>query len=169
MAGGAGSSLGRGGMITKILAAKRAARSGAHTVIASGRAPDVLTRLAAGDAVGTLLVAETPRFSARKAWLSDHLQVRGALTLDAGAARALLDGGKSLLPIGVTEVTGDFDRGEVVAIRTADGREIARGLTNYAAADARRIRRRPSSEIEALLGFVDEDELVHRDNLVLLA
>ena len=169
MAGGAGSSLGRGGMITKILAAKRAAKSGAHTVIASGRAPDVLTRLAAGDAIGTLLVAETPRFSARKAWLSDHLQVRGSLTLDAGAARALLDGGKSLLPIGVTEVTGEFDRGEVVAIRTADGHEIARGLTNYAAADARRIRRRPSSEIEALLGFVDEDELVHRDNLVLLA
>jgi glutamate 5-kinase len=168
MAGGAGSSLGKGGMITKILAAKRAAKSGAHTVIASGREPDVLVRLAAGEPIGTALAAGIPRVAARKSWMSDHLQVRGSLTLDAGATRALLAGGRSLLPIGVTEVSGEFERGEVVAIRADDGREIARGLVNYAASEARRIKRHPSSEIEAILGFVDEDELVHRDNLVLL-
>ena len=168
MAGGAGSALGKGGMITKILAAKRAAKSGAHTVIASGRETDVLVRLAAGESIGTALVAGVQRVAARKSWMSDHLQVRGSLTLDAGAARALLAGGRSLLPIGVTEVSGEFERGEVVAIRADDGREIARGLVNYAASEARRIRRHPSSEIESILGFVDEDELVHRDNLVLL-
>ena len=167
MAGGAGSALGKGGMITKILAAKRAAKSGAHTVIASGREPDVLQRLAAGESIGTHLIAEMPAVSARKAWLSDHLQVRGSLTLDAGATRALLSGGKSLLPIGVTAVSGEFERGEVVAIRADDGREIARGLVNYAASEARRIMMKPSAEIEAILGFAEEPELVHRDNLVL--
>ena len=167
MAGGAGSSLGKGGMITKILAAKRAAKSGAHTVIASGREPAVLNRLAAGEAIGTHLTAATPAVSARKAWLSDHLQVRGSLTLDEGAARALLSGGKSLLPIGVTAVSGEFERGEVVAIRADDGREIARGLVNYAASEARRIMMKPSGEIETILGFVEEPELVHRDNLAL--
>jgi glutamate 5-kinase len=167
MAGGAGSALGKGGMITKILAAKRAAKSGAHTVIASGREPDVLKRLAAGEVLGTHLNAETQVISARKAWLSDHLQVRGALTLDGGATRALLSGGKSLLPVGVTAVSGEFERGEVVAIRADDGREIARGLVNYAASDARRIMMKPSSEIESILGFVEEAELVHRDNLAL--
>ena len=167
MAGGAGSSFGKGGMITKILAAKRAAKSGAHTVIASGREPEVLKRLAAGEAIGTHLKAEMPAVSARKAWLSDHLQVRGSLTLDAGAARALLSGGRSLLPIGVTAVSGEFERGEVVAIRAGDGREIARGLVNYAASEARLIMAQPSGEIETILGFVEEAELVHRDNLVL--
>ena len=167
MAGGAGSALGKGGMITKILAAKRAAKSGAHTVIASGREPDVLQRLAAGESIGTHLIAEMPAVSARKAWLSDHLQVRGSLTLDAGATRALLSGGKSLLPIGVTAVSGEFERGEVVAIRAEDGREIARGLVNYAASEARLIMMKPSAEIEAILGFAEEPELVHRDNLVL--
>jgi glutamate 5-kinase len=168
MAGGAGSSIGKGGMITKIIAAKRAAKSGAHTVIASGREPDVLARLASGEEIGTQLVAGTALVTARKAWMSDHLQVRGTIKLDGGAAHALVGSGKSLLPIGVTEVTGDFGRGEVVAILAEDGREIARGLANYAAGEARRIMRRPSADIEAILGFVDEDELVHRDNMVLL-
>ncbi len=168
MAGGAGSTLGKGGMITKILAAKRAAKSGAHTVIASGREPDVLTRLAAGEGVGTHLIAATPLVSARKAWLSDHLQVRGSVTLDDGASRALQSGGKSLLPVGVTAVSGEFERGEVVAIRAADGHEIARGLVNYTASETRLIMRKASGEIEAVLGFVNEPELIHRDNLALL-
>ncbi len=168
MAGGAGSSLGKGGMITKILAARRAAKSGAHTVIASGRLPDILARLARGEAVGTQLHAGMRRVAARKAWMSDHLQVRGSVTLDSGATRALLGGGKSLLPIGVIAVSGEFERGEVVAIRAHEGGEIARGLTNYTANEARRIMRKPSSEIESILGFIDEDELVHRDNMVLL-
>ena len=168
MAGGAGSTLGKGGMITKILAAKRAAKSGAHTVIASGREPNVLTRLAAGEGVGTHLIAATPLVSARKAWLSDHLQVRGSVTLDDGASRALQSGGKSLLPVGVTAVSGEFERGEVVAIRAADGHEIARGLVNYTASETRLIMRKASGEIEAVLGFVNEPELIHRDNLALL-
>jgi len=167
MAGSTGGGLGKGGMLTKILAAKRAAKSGAHTVIASGREPEVLVRLAAGEAIGTELTAEMPRINARKAWLSDHLQVRGSLTLDAGAARALLRDGKSLLPIGVTAVSGEFERGEVVAIRAPEGAEIARGLVNYSSTEARLIMRRPSGDIEGILGFVDEAELVHRDNMVL--
>jgi glutamate 5-kinase len=168
MAGGAGSSLGKGGMITKIVAAKRAARSGAHTVIASGREPNVLVRLAGGERVGTLLTAAAAPLAARKQWMADHLQVAGRLLLDAGAARALLSGGKSLLPIGVREVEGEFPRGAVVGCIDPRGREIARGLTNYNASDARRIRGQPSGEIEALLGYVDEPELIHRDNLVLI-
>lgn len=168
MAGGAGSTLGKGGMLTKILAAKRAAKSGAHTVIASGRERDVLVRLAAGELIGTHLIAMTPLVSARKAWLSDHLQVRGSVILDPGATKALVADGKSLLPIGVTGVSGEFERGEVVAIRAADGREIARGLVNYASSEARLIMRKPSGEIEAMLGFVNEPELVHRDNLAML-
>ena len=168
MAGSTGGGLGKGGMLTKLLAARRAAKSGAHTVIASGREPEVLVRLAKGEAIGTQLLADTPRINARKAWLSDHLQVRGSLTLDAGATTALVRDGKSLLPIGVTQVSGEFERGEVVAIRAADGREIARGLVNYASTEARLIMRRASGEIEGILGFVAEPELVHRDNLVLL-
>jgi glutamate 5-kinase len=166
MAGGAGSSLGRGGMITKILAAKRAAGSGASTVIAWGREPDVLLRLCAGEAIGTLLVAAMPKLAARKQWMADHLQLRGAVTVDAGAVAKLRDEGKSLLPIGVTEVMGDFSRGDVIAVRGPDGVEIARGLANYAAPEARLIARKPSSQIEALLGYVNEPELIHRDNLV---
>jgi glutamate 5-kinase len=167
MAGGAGSSIGRGGMITKVLAAARAAGSGAHTVIASGREPDVLARLAAGESIGTQFVARTPRMTARKKWMADHLQLRGSVRLDAGAARALSNEGKSLLPIGVVEVTGEFERGEVVACLGSDDREIARGLINYSSSETRRIMRRPSSEIAAILGFVEEPELIHRDNLVL--
>lgn len=169
MAGGAGSSVGTGGMATKVLAAKRAARSGAHTIIVSGREPQVLQRLADGEEIGSHLQAATRPLAARKQWLADHLQVAGRLHLDAGASRALLEDGKSLLPIGVTAVDGDFGRGEVVACIDAGGREVARGLCNYAADEARRIMRLPSSQIEATLGFIDEAELIHRDNLVVLA
>ncbi len=168
MAGGAGSSIGKGGMLTNVLAAKRAARSGAATIVACGREPDVLTRLAAGEAVGTAFLAETQTLAARKQWLADHVQLAGRVVLDAGAVRALASEGKSLLPIGVVAVDGDFERGEVVGCFTADGREVARGLVNYGADDARRILRKPSSQIEAILGWVDEPELIHRDNLVLL-
>jgi glutamate 5-kinase len=168
MAGGAGSHIGSGGMLTKIRAAKRAARSGAHTVIASGRETDVLLRLTDGEMIGTQLIAQTPTLAARKQWLADHLQVRGRLTLDAGAVRALAQDGKSLLPIGVSEVSGEFERGEVVTCVDPEGREIARGLVNYGAAEARRLLRAPTHEIEARLGYIDEPELIHRDNLVLL-
>jgi glutamate 5-kinase len=168
MAGGVGSHIGSGGMLTKIRAAKRAARSGAHTVIASGREPAVLLRLADGEAIGTQLVAQTPTLAARKQWLADHLQVRGTLTLDAGAVRALAQDGKSLLPIGVQDVSGEFQRGEVVTCIDPQGREVARGLVNYGVAETRRILRAPTHEIEARLGYIDEPELIHRDNLVLL-
>ena len=167
MAGGAGSSLGKGGMITKILAAKRAAGSGASTVIAWGREPDALLRLAKGEPIGTLLVAPTHKQQARKQWMADHLQLRGSVTIDAGAVLKLRDEGKSLLPIGMTGVEGDFSRGEVIAIHDAQGQEVARGLANYASAEARLLCRKPSTDIEALLGYVAEPEMVHRDNLVL--
>jgi glutamate 5-kinase len=166
MAGGTGTQYGSGGMMTKVIAAKRAARSGAHTVIASGRERDVMPRLAAGEAVGTLLVAETQPLTARKQWLADHLQLNGTLILDAGAIKAL-QGGKSLLPIGVVEVLGDFERGAAVACLSAGGIEIARGLANYGSGEARRIARHPSQEIEALLGYIEESEIIHRDNLIL--
>ena len=168
MAGGAGSSIGKGGMLTKILAAKRAAKSGAHTIIASGREDNVLARLAGGEAIGTQLRAQTGRMAARKQWMIDHLQLRGRVVLDAGAVEKLTAGGKSLLPIGVTEVQGEFARGEVISCVDTAGREVARGLTNYSSAEARLIARKASSEIEAVLGYVSAAELVHRDNLVLL-
>ena len=168
MAGGAGSSLGRGGMLTKILAAKRAALSGAHTVIAWGREDSVLTRLAQGEAIGTQLTAQTAQLTARKQWMADHLQTAGRIVLDDGAVKKLTAEGKSLLPIGVTEVSGSFGRGDVITCVDQSGRAIARGITNYASSEARRIMRRPSSEIAAILGFVEEPELIHRDNLVLL-
>jgi len=168
MAGGTGSALARGGMITKVLAAQRAARSGAHTVIASGHEPDVLLRLARGERIGTLLIAQTTPLAARKQWLADHLTLGGRLTLDAGAVRALARDGKSLLPVGVTAVHGEFERGAVVGCLDAEGREVARGLVNYSSAETRRIMRRPSGEIESVLGYVDGPELIHRNNLVLL-
>jgi len=167
MAGGAGSSIGKGGMITKILAAKRAAGSGASTVIAWGREPDALLRLCQGDNMGTLLVAQTAKQQARKQWMADHLQLRGSVTVDAGAAHKVLTEGKSLLPIGMTGVTGEFSRGDVIAIRDDQGTEIARGLANYASAEARLLCRKPSHEYEALLGYTAEPEMVHRDNLIL--
>jgi glutamate 5-kinase len=169
MAGGAGSSIGKGGMITKILAAKRAAGSGASTVIAWGREPNALIRLTQGEALGTLLVAQTGKNQARKQWIADHLQLRGAVTVDAGAAVKVRDEGKSLLPIGMTTVQGEFSRGDVIAIRDGDGTEVARGLANYSSAEARLICRKPSSEFEKLLGYTGETEMIHRTNLVLTA
>ena len=169
MAGGAGSSIGRGGMITKILAAKRAAGSGASTVIAWGREPDALLRLSRGEPIGTLLLAQTAKHQARKRWMADHLQLRGAVTVDAGAAAKVRTEGKSLLPIGMTAVEGDFSRGDVIAVRDDAGQEVARGLANYSSAEARMLCRRPSSEFERLLGYAAEPEMVHRDNMVLLA
>ena len=167
MAGGAGSSIGSGGMITKILAAKRAAGSGASTVIAWGREPAVLRRLTQGQAIGTLLLAQTAKNQARKQWMADHLQMRGSVTVDAGAAAKVREDGKSLLPIGMTAVEGEFSRGDVIAVKSSDGLEIARGLANYSSTEARLICRKASSEFEKLLGYTGEPEMVHRTNLVL--
>jgi glutamate 5-kinase len=155
-------------MLTKILAAKRAAHSGANTVIASGRETDVLRRLANGEGIGTQLIARTARMAARKQWMADHLQVRGHVVIDAGAVDKLTAYGKSLLPIGVVDVQGIFARGEVIACLDRDGREVARGLTNYSSAEARLIQRHASTEIEAVLGYMMEPELIHRDNLIVL-
>ena len=168
MAGGAGSSLGRGGMLTKILAAKRAAKSGAHTIIAWGRDSDVLSRLARGEAIGTELRAQTGQLTARKQWMADHLHTAGAVVLDAGAVQKLRQEGKSLLPIGVTGVNGEFGRGAVITCVDANGAPVARGLSNYTSGEARRIMRKPSTEIEAILGYMEGHELIHRDNMVLL-
>lgn len=168
MAGGAGSNVGTGGMLTKILAAKRASRSGAHTVIASGREADVLVRLASGEAVGTHLRSEQAKMLAKKQWMADHLRVSGELHLDAGAVKVLRTDGKSLLPVGVIGVEGSFERGDVVACLDPQGQTVARGLVNYSSAETARILRQPSSEIASILGYVDEAELIHRDNLILL-
>jgi len=167
MAGGAGSSIGKGGMITKVLAAKRAAKSGASTVIAWGRESEVLVRLSSGEAIGTTLLAPTQKMAARKQWMADHLQLRGTVVVDDGAMSKLCDDGKSLLPIGVVEVAGEFHRGDVIAVKSRSGIEIARGLANYSSSEARLIARKPSSEFERLLGFTGEPEMIHRDNLVL--
>jgi glutamate 5-kinase len=168
MAGSTGGGLGKGGMLTKILAAKRAARSGAHTVIASGREPDVLVRLAQGECIGSELRAELPVLSARKQWMADHLRLRGKLVLDAGAIKALVLEGKSLLPIGVRAVEGEFEPGDVVACVDSAGKECARGLVNYSSADTRRIMGQPSAHIADILGAMPESELMHRDNLIVL-
>ncbi|MDZ4261401.1 MAG: glutamate 5-kinase [Pseudomonadota bacterium] len=165
--GGGAGSLGRGGMVTKVRAAERAARSGTATVIAPGREAGILQKISAGECVGTLLTPGKQTLVARKQWLADHLQLRGRLILDDGAVRVLREAGKSLLAVGVTDVIGDFGRGEVVACVTADGTEIARGLVNYSAAESRKIKGQASERIESLLGYVDEAELIHRDNLVL--
>ncbi len=169
MAGGAGSGIGTGGMLTKVLAARRAAHSGGHTVIASGREPDVLLRLAHGERIGTELRAALPVRSARQRWLANHLRLRGRVTLDDGAVRALVEGHKSLLAIGVTAVQGDFERGDVVACLDTQGVEVARGLINYSASDTRRIMRQPSHRIEEILGSMSDAELMHRDNMVFTA
>jgi glutamate 5-kinase len=168
MAGGAGSSIGKGGMSTKVLAAKRAAKSGAATVIASGREADVLLRLSRGECLGTQLLAHTQPLAARKQWLLDHLQLKGHVVVDDGASRMLTQKGASLLPVGVTAVEGDFVRGDVIAVRDAQGLELARGLVNYSSAEARLIMRKASSEIGAILGYVEEAELIHRDQMTLV-
>ncbi|BAK75172.1 glutamate 5-kinase [Pseudogulbenkiania sp. NH8B] len=168
MAGGAGSSVGTGGMLTKILAAKRAARSGAATVIACGRELNVLSRLADGEAIGTQLLAPTSRMTARKQWLADHLILTGRLVLDSGAALAVRQKRSSLLPIGVLKVEGDFLRGEAVACVDESGVEVARGLVNYSSDEARLIMQKPTRAIEGILGYLVEPELIHRDNMVAL-
>ena len=164
---GDGGRLGRGGMATKVRAARLAARSGAQTVIASGREPDVLLRLFAAEELGTLLIPENEPVAARKQWIAGQLQARGVLVLDAGAVRALVSNGKSLLPAGVKSVSGEFSRGEMVLMQDEAGAIVARGLVNYGVEDARRIIGHPSREIVKQLGFMGEPELVHRDNLVL--
>jgi len=168
MASGSAGALGRGGMITKVRAAKLAARSGANTVIAGGAVERILIKIAEGGAVGTLLVSGQKPLAARKQWLAGMLQVAGTLVLDDGAVDVLRASGKSLLPVGVKAVQGDFKRGELVTCVAAAGTEIARGLVNYSAAEARMILGVSSSQIEALLGYQGEKEMIHRDNLVLL-
>jgi glutamate 5-kinase len=167
MAGGGGE-FGQGGMQTKLRAARLASRSGAATVIAHGRQADVLRRMAAGERIGTLLSSSHPPEAARKRWLAGQLQAKGQLELDAGAVRVLQEAGRSLLAVGVRGVRGNFRRGELVACVDEAGREVARGLVNYSADEARRIQGQPSSQIEPLLGYVDDEELIHRDNLVLV-
>jgi glutamate 5-kinase len=168
MAGGAGSAIGRGGMLTKVLAAKRAAGSGTSTLICWGREADVLLRLAAGESIGTALIAGTPKLAARKQWMVDQLQLRGAVLIDAGAVAKLRTEGASLLPIGMTDVRGDFVRGDVISVQGPAGAELARGLANYSAAEARLIARKPSSRIGEILGYANEPEMIHRTNLVLI-
>jgi len=167
MASASGGALGRGGMQTKVRAARRAARSGAMTLIAPGREPNILQRIAAGESLGTRLYPSSAPLAARKRWLAGQLQVRGRLQLDAGATQVLCGAGRSLLPVGVVGIEGNFERGDLVACIGHDGREIARGLVNYSAIESREIIGKPSSRIEELLGYVDEPELIHRDNLVL--
>lgn len=167
MAGGSGA-LGRGGMRTKLLAAEKAARSGAATVIAWGRLERVLLRVFAGEPVGTYLRPAQERLAARKQWLAGPVRVTGRLRLDAGAVKVICQGGKSLLPVGVKAVEGQFTRGEIVACLDPEGREVARGLVNYSAEDAARILGQASERIETILGYVDEPELIHRDNMVIL-
>ncbi|MDX9699336.1 MAG: glutamate 5-kinase [Rhodocyclaceae bacterium] len=166
MAGGAGSGISKGGMITKIRAAQRAARSGAHTCIASGHEADVLIRLCSAEPIGTLLHASSSRLQARKQWLADHLQLAGTLVIDDGAMAALR-AGRSLLPVGVVEVRGDFERGAAVACSSLQGETIARGLVNYSSSECRRIARQPSTAIASLLGYADAPEVMHRDNMVI--
>ncbi|MCZ4328437.1 glutamate 5-kinase [Castellaniella denitrificans] len=168
MAGGSGSAIGTGGMLTKVLAARRAANSGGHTIIASGREPAVLLRLASGEPIGTELRAGLPVRSARQRWLANHLRLRGRVTLDAGAVRALTQGHRSLLPIGVIAVEGDFERGDVVACVDEHGVECGRGLINYSSADTARILRQPSARIAEILGHLSDPELMHRDNMVVV-
>ena len=166
VAGAPPGQLGRGGMVTKVRAAGLAARSGATTTIASGRRPEVLEALAGGEQPGTTLLPDTTLYRARKQWLAGHLQMKGRLVLDAGAVKRLREAGSSLLPVGVTDVSGDFSRGEMVACESPEGERIACGLVNYDAAETRRILRCKSAEISERLGYMNEEELIHRDNMV---
>lgn len=167
LAGPAGTHLGSGGMQTKVLAAERAAQSGATTLIAAGREPDVLTRLQAGEAIGTMLTSRRQTHGARKQWMLNQLRVKGELQLDAGACKGVVERGASLLAVGVTGVNGDFQRGELVACVGPDGREIARGLVNYGSEKAQLLKGNPSEQFQSILGYCMEPELIHRDNLVL--
>ena len=166
MASGAAGSLGRGGMLTKVKAALVAARSGASTLIVPGKADNVLQRIHQGESVGTLLLPAQAPVAARKQWLASQLQVKGRITLDAGAVRVLRESGKSLLPVGVKQAQGAFNRGDLVMCQDESGQEVARGLINYNFEETRKIMGQASDRIESLLGYVDEPELIHRDNLV---
>jgi glutamate 5-kinase len=165
---GSGGHLGRGGMRTKITSARCAARSGAATLITSGSEQDVLLKIASGEELGTLLSPEEEPITARKQWLANQLKLRGSLQLDAGASKALIEKGVSLLAVGITGISGNFQRGDVVSCLDESGREIARGLVNYEAMEVERIKGKTSSEIENILGYIDEAEMIHRDNLVLV-
>jgi len=167
MASPEGGALGKGGMYTKVMAAKRAARSGTATFIASGKEPDVLLRLQQAEPLGTLLIPDLEPMTARKQWLAGHLKAKGQLVLDDGAEKVLKQKGKSLLPIGVLSLSGDFQRGEMVICVNQQNKEVARGLVNYAAKDAVKILQKPSSQIETLLGYSEGEFLIHCDNLVL--
>lgn len=167
MAGGTGGALGRGGMITKVRAARVAARSGADTIIVGGRIDNALLRIAAGENLGTFLWADQQPQAARKQWISGQLQTRGTIVLDDGAVRVVREQGKSILPVGVKAVHGDFTRGDMVICEDLRGKEVARGLINYHADEARKIIGKPSSQIAEILGYRDDNELIHRDNLVL--
>lgn len=166
---GAGSSLGRGGMQTKISAAQLAARSGTDTIIANGKLENILTRLAEGEAIGTRLHADREPLAARKQWLAGQLTLAGRLQLDAGAVRVLRESGKSLLAVGIQEISGQFSRGEVVACTDAAGQEVARGLVNYNSEEIGKLLGKSSEQIEAVLGYVGEQEIIHRDNLILIS
>ena len=167
MAGGAGTGISKGGMITKVRAAQRAARSGAHTLIVGGRQSDALLRAGSGETIGTLLHASSTPLQARKQWLADHLKESGTYVIDSGAANALRNG-KSLLPVGIIDVKGAFERGAVVSCQLEDGTTLARGLSTYSSTEASKLRRQPTSAIESTLGYVCEAEAIHRDNLVIL-
>ena len=167
MAGHGRGTLGRGGMVTKIKAAQWAARSGTATIIAHGRAQNVLLRIAEGEPVGTLITSKRSTMAARKRWIAHQHAARGCLHIDAGAAKVLKESGRSLLPVGVTRIEGDFLRGDLVRCFDPDGLEVARGLVNYSATEAARICGRTSAELPILLGYRGDEELIHRDNLVL--
>ncbi|MBD3755163.1 MAG: glutamate 5-kinase [Gammaproteobacteria bacterium] len=167
MASPSGGALGKGGMYTKVMAAKRAARSGTATLIASGRQESILPKLFFGEPYGTLLIPDLEPLTARQQWLAGHLQVKGKLVLDDGAVQVLKKSGKSLLPIGVKSVEGNFQRGEMVVCVDLQGQEVARGLVNYPLNEAQKILGKPSHQIEAILGYVDDESLIHRDNLVI--
>ena len=165
---GDGGALGRGGMITKVRAGQLAARSGACSVIVGGRIENVLTQLMQGESLGTLLTSDQEPMAARKQWIAGHLQTRGEITLDDGAVKALIEKGKSLLPVGAIKVSGDFGRGEVVACINKKGETIAKGLVNYSSVEAQKILKKDSKDIPGILGYMDEPELIHRDNLVVV-
>ena len=167
MASDAGSQFGRGGMQTKVFAARKATRSGATTVIANGMTPDILTKITSGISIGTRLLPTKPNLTSRKQWLGSHLQSKGTLTLDEGAVRAIINENKSLLPIGVRQTKGDYSRGDVVVCVDANGKRIALGLVNYSAGETAKIIGNPSQKIEELIGYVNDYELIHRDNLAI--
>ena len=167
LAGGSKGTLGRGGMVTKLQAARLAARSGCNTVIAGGRNQHILHQIVAGETVGTLLSAGQKPLAARKQWLAGQLQVKGKLILDAGAVKVLTSQGRSLLAVGVSGVEGKFTRGDLVSCVDSDGVEVARGLVNYNSDEANRIKGQSTEAISAILGYREDDELIHRDNLVI--